>query len=101
MTPERMWQNSKISPLIERVSPGVASQTPVLIVSPRAASWAQVLYVGSPEIRRSGSGPDSWAAKEGSVSMVFRSGMLFLYWFGERRKSGLEISVWTPARSAG
>src|SRR4051795_4405485 len=75
MRPDRMWQNSKALPLIEWVSPGVASQTPLLIISPRESSCAQVLNSGEPEIRRSGSGRAALGVNFGSVSMVTRSDM--------------------------
>src|SRR3954447_14495992 len=73
MRPDRMWQNSKALPLIEWVSPGVATQTPLLIISPRESSCAQVLNSGEPEIRRSGSGRAALGVNFGSVSMVTRS----------------------------
>ncbi|MGY3546301.1 hypothetical protein ACVWZ4_001693 [Bradyrhizobium sp. USDA 4472] len=42
-TPETMWQDSKVSPSIERFSPGEASQTPAFTESPRQESCSQVL----------------------------------------------------------
>ncbi len=72
--------NSTVSPLIDRVSPGVASQRPVWIISPRVTSCGQVLKDGSPPTRRSGKGFDSRGEAVGLVSMVFSSvsGVTFL-----------------------
>ena len=72
-----MWQNSKVAPLIEWVSPGVASQTPVSTFSPFEASCAQVLNDGLPEMSRSGAGKELFGANSGLVSMVTRSDMVF------------------------
>src|SRR6476661_8251424 len=77
MRPEMMWQNSKVVPLMEWVSPGVASQTPVSTFSPFEASCAQVLNDGLPEMSRSGAGKAFFGAKSGLVSMVTRSDMAF------------------------
>src|SRR6516164_1209723 len=81
-----MWQNSKVSPLIERLSPGVASQTPLWTRSPLAASCAQVLKAGSPAISLSGSALDSRGGKVGLVSMVLSrdKGKAFLVGFNSR-----------------
>src|SRR5689334_3510811 len=70
-----MWQNSKVVPLMECVSPGVASQTPVSTFSPSEASCAQVLKDGLPEMSRSGAGKAFFGAKSGLVSMVTRRDM--------------------------
>src|SRR3984893_7080603 len=78
MTRDRMWQNSKVSPLIERVSPGVASQTPVLTLPSLAASCAQVLKAGLPAIRRSGRATVSRGANVGLGSMVVRRDTIYL-----------------------
>jgi len=73
--PEMMWQNSKVSPLMERVSPGVASHMPVCTSSPLATSCAQVLKWGAPAMSRSGIGVDSSGAKLGLGSIDFSSNL--------------------------
>lgn len=71
-------------PLIERVSPGVASQMPVWIISPRVTSCGQVLKDGSPLMRRSGKGFESRGETEGLVSMVFSRVMDNLSWLTDQ-----------------
>src|SRR3712207_6400257 len=55
---------------MDRVSPGVASHTPVLIMPSRAVSCAQVLKDGSPDTKRSGAALDSRGVPSGLGLMV-------------------------------
>src|SRR5437763_1653800 len=72
-----MWQNSNVSPLIECVSPGVASQIPVFTLPSLSLSCAHVLKAGVPAIRRSGEGVACFGSKEGFGSMVLSSDIVF------------------------
>jgi hypothetical protein len=65
-----MWQNSKLSPLMECVSPGVVSQMPVFTSPSREESSAQVRKPGSPAISRSGPGLAGTGMPRRAGSMV-------------------------------